>query len=255
MNQEHLLQLQDKSDFFRMILEPAHVTAGFCVGIIAIDLDYPKLPGNVVNASTFSFPVLYKKVSFEIEALFRGDPSIVDRVVSAAKALENEGVRVIFGACGFFAHFQEQVKNAVHVPVYLSSLCQLPMISNGLRSGQKTAVIAASGESITPALLAQVGADPEDCEIFDVGSWESFAPIRWGRITLDNGKLAKDLEALGCRIRQEHPEIGAILLECSDLPPYAWIIQQASQLPVYDFITLINWAQRAAAQQMYRGIF
>ena len=95
----------------------------------------------------------------------------------------------------------------------------------------------------------------EDCVVFDVGSWESFAPIRWGQTTLDNGKLAADLAALGRRIRQEHPEIGAILLECSDLPPYAWIIQQASGLPVYDFITLINWAENAVAQQMYQGLF
>ena len=255
MYTDYLLQLRTENDFYRTISEPAHVTAGFPVGIIAVDLDYPKLPGNVVNASTFSFPVLYEKVSFEIEALFRGDPAITDQVVDAAGKLEAEGVRVIFGACGFFAHFQEQVKEAVHVPVFLSSLCQLPMIRTGLRAGQKTAVIAASGESITPALLAQVGAAPEGCVVFDVGSWESFAPIRWGRTILDNGKLAADLAALGCRIRQEHPEIGAILLECSDLPPYAWVIQQASRLPVYDFITLIKWAENAMVQQMYRGLF
>ena len=46
---------------------PAHFTSGHAIGVIAVDLKYPKLPGNVVNATTFDFPVLYKKVEFDIE--------------------------------------------------------------------------------------------------------------------------------------------------------------------------------------------
>ena len=208
----------------------------------------------MVNASTYDFPVLYEKVSFEIEALFRGDEDIKEGIVNAAKKLEAEGVRAIIGACGFFAHFQEDVKEAVSVPVYLSSLCQLPSIKVGLRKGQKTAVIAASGESITEGLLSAVGGSMEDIEVFDVGSMESFAPIRWGKHTLDNGRLTADMRELGKRIREEHPEVGAILLECSDLPPYAWAAQEGSGLPVYDFITLINWVERSVAQEPYYGI-
>ena len=247
------IQIADREDFLSVIREPARYTAGFPIGIIAIDLVYPKLPGNVVNASTFSFPVMYKKVSFEIEALFRGDPAIIEQVVDAARQLEAEGARAIVGACGFFAHFQKQVKEAVHVPVFLSSLCQLPMIRAGLRDDQLIAVIAASGDSVTDALLANVGGRSSDCIVFDVGSWESFAPIRWGKSELDNGALTKDIMALGEKIRNEYPQVGAILLECSDLPPYAWAIQRSSQLPVYDFISLINWAAQGAAQKMYTG--
>ena len=135
-------QLLNEIDFFEMINQPAHYTAGFPIGIIAIDLVYPKLPGNVVNASTYPFPVLYEKVSFEIEELFRGDKQIEEQIISAAKKLEQEGVRAIIGACGFFAHFQNSVKAAVNVPVYLSSLCQIPVIKTGLKADQKIAVIA-----------------------------------------------------------------------------------------------------------------
>ena len=246
--------IKDMNDLMGVITEKPHYTAGIRIGIIAIDLEYPKLPGNVVNASTYDFPVLYEKVSFEIEALFRGDEEIKEGIVNAAKKLEAEGVRAIIGACGFFAHFQEDVKEAVNVPVYLSSLCQLPSIKVGLRKGQKIAVIAASGESVTDGLLSAVGGSMDDIEVFDVGSMESFAPIRWGRHTLDNGRLTDDMRALGARIREEHPEVGAILLECSDLPPYAWAVQEGSGLPVYDFITLINWVERSVAQEPYYGV-
>lgn len=249
------LDLRTTEDFQGVITEPARTIAGFPIGIIAIDLVYPKLPGNVVNATTFRFPVLYERVNFEIEALFRGDPAIRDQIVEAAKRLEQNGVRAIIGACGFFAHFQQDVKAAVKVPVYLSSLCQLPLISIGLQKGQKIAVLAASGESVTPEMLANVGAAADTCEVFDVGHLESFAPIRWGKTTLDNGALTRDLENIGRQIREEHQEIGAILLECSDLPTYAAAIQKASGLPVYDFITLINWVEHAVVQTPYYGIF
>ena len=251
---DEMRHIKDINDLMGIIAEEPHYTAGIPIGIIAIDLKYPKLPGNVVNASTYDFPVLYEKVSFEIEELFRGDRKIRDQIVKAAKKLESEGVRAIIGACGFFAHFQEDVKEAVRVPVYLSSLCQLPSIKIGLRAGQKVAVVAASGESVTEEMLSSVGGSMEDIEVFDVGSMESFGAIRWGRTELDNGKLTEDLMALGKKIRDEHPEIGAILLECSDLPPYAWAIQQASGLPVFDFISLIKWVEMSVAQEPYFGL-
>ena len=217
---------------------PAHFTSGHAIGVIAVDLKYPKLPGNVVNATTFDFPVLYKKVEFDIELLFEGAPELEMVVVEAAKELEAEGVRAIVGACGYFAHFQKQVADAVSVPVFLSSLCQLPLIKLGLKQDQKIAVFAASADNIQ-----------------DVGSMESFAPIRWGEETLDNKWLTEDLEKTAHDLVEQHREIGAILLECSDLPPYAYAIQAATGLPIFDFITLIKWAHSAVVQTPYYGYF
>ena len=127
---------------------PARSTSGHILGIIVVKLDYPKLPGNVANACTFPYPVLYKEVNFEIEQLFAGDPAIKDMVLDAARYLEAQGVRAIIGACGYFAHFQKDVANAVSVPVFMSSLCQLPLIKAGVRDDKKIAVFAADGTSL-----------------------------------------------------------------------------------------------------------
>lgn len=234
---------------------PATYTAGHPIGIIAIDLVYPKLPGNVVNATTYDFPVLYKKVAFEIELLFEGDESIRQQIVDAARELEAEGVRAIIGACGFFAHFQPEVAAAVDVPVYLSSLCQLPMISLGLKEGQKIAVFAASGDNVDEKILEKVGARGDNLIVQDVGGLDSFAPIRWGKTELDNAALTDDLARISAELVAEHPEIAVILLECSDLPPYAYAIQAATGLPVYDFNTLINWVYSSVVRKPYRGYF
>lgn len=234
---------------------PAHYTSGHAIGIIAVDLVYPKLPGNVVNATTYAYPVLYKKVEFDIELLFEGAAELEEIVIQAARELEAEGVRAIVGACGYFAHFQKQVASAVDVPVFLSSLCQLPLIKLGLKPDQKIAVFAASADNIDDEILAGVGACLDDIIIQDVGSMESFAPIRWGKTELDNGRLTEDLAACAHELVAAHPEIGAILLECSDLPPYAHAIQASTGLPVFDFITLIDWAHSAVVQTPYYGYF
>lgn len=247
--------LQHSDDLARIWSVPAHYTSGHSIGVIAIDLVYPKLPGNVVNATTFDFPVLYKKVSFDIELLFEGADELEQIVIAAAQELEAEGVRAIIGACGYFAHFQKQVAASVDIPVFLSSLCQLPIIKLGLKPDQKIAVFAASAENIDENILAGVGASLDDIIVQDVGSMESFAPIRWGRTKLDNGKLTQDLASCAEELVGDHPEIGAILLECSDLPPYAHTIQASTGLPVFDFITLINWVHSSVVQTPYYGYF
>lgn len=247
--------LQTSRDIYQTHVVPATYTAGHPIGIIAVDLVYPKLPGNVANATTYDFPVLYKKVNFDIELLFVGAKEIEAEIVAAAKELEAEGVRAIIGACGYFAHFQSQVAEAVNVPVFLSSLCQIPLIKLGLKPSRKIAVFAASGENLNDTLLQKVGVDINDCVIQNVGNLESFAPIRWGQIQLDNDRLTKDLVEVAQKLINERPDIGAILLECSDLPPYASDIQRATGLPIFDFITLINWVEQAVVQKRYFGYF
>lgn len=225
--------------------------AGFPVGVICVKLDYPKIPGNVVNARTFSFPIVYEVLDFEIERLFEGDPSLEQLVIDAAKKLESRGVRAIVGACGYFAHFQQSVADSVGIPVYMSSLCQLPMVRLGMGRAGKVGVLCANGENLDGRILAQIGETPEGLVISDVSALESFGPIRWGSGVLDNARLAHDLAQLAKRMRDEHPDLRAILLECSDLPPYAHDIQVACGLPVYDFVTMIEWAARSVDQRRY----
>lgn len=232
---------------------PPRYTSGQALGIIAVDLDYPKVPGNVVNATTYDFPVLYEMVSFEIEQLFAGDPSIKEQVIEAAKKLEAEGVRAIIGACGYFAHFQKEVATAVGVPAFMSSLCQLATIKTWLPAERKIAVFAADGASINDEFLSQVNTTIDQIVVVNVGDMESFAPIRWGKGPLDNGLLEDDLCKRAQEVCAKYPEVDAILLECSDLPPYAAAIQRATGLPVFDFITLAKWVESVVVQRPYYG--
>lgn len=224
---------------------------GFPVGIICIKLDYPKVPGNVVNAHTFSFPVVYEVLDFEIERLFQGDPSLEQLVLDAAKKLARSGVKSIVGACGYFAHFQQTVANAVDVPVYMSSLCQLPMIRMGCGTDGEIGIMCANGENLNKKILTQIGETEDLLIVSDVSKLDSFGAIRWGEGILDNVALSADLANLAKQMVDDNPNMKAVLLECSDLPPYAYDIQRACGLPVYDFVTLIEWAARSVTQHRY----
>ena len=230
-----------------------HATAGFAIGIIAVHLVYPKLPGNVANATTYPFPVLYKDVFFEIEELFNGSDAIKNQIIEAAKYLEEQGVRAIIGACGYFAHFQEDVREAVDVPVFMSSLCQLPLIKTGISYKKKILVFAASGDNLDEVILNKVGTDKSRILVQDVGHMDSFAGIRYGSNSFDNKKLTEDLTNLAKKIVDENPDIGAILLECSDLPPYAKAIQSVTGLPFFDFNTMIDLVYHSVVQRTYLG--
>lgn len=229
--------------------------AGNSIGIIAMDLQYPKIPGNVANATTFNFPVMYKKVRIEKIKLRRGDPDIKNIIVDAALELERDGARIITGACGFFANFQNAVSDAVKVPTFMSSIIQLPMIKLGLKPSQKIGILTASPDDLTDNMLKAVGANPKDCILGGVRIKEGFAPVREDMTVMDNALFCKDVVNVALEIVQKNPEIGAILLECSDLPPYAHAIQKTVGLPVFDFITMINWAHHAVVQKPYYGYF
>ena len=231
--------------------------AGYSVGIVYIEnINYPILPGNVVNATTYPFPVRMKAVkNLTNDRLFNNDPTIVKDILDAVHSLvEDDGCRAICSACGFFGNYQQQVRQDVDVPVAMSSLVQIPFIQSLLKPGQKIGVLTANKGSMTTALLKSCGVqDSSNLVIQDALATKEFATVVNMRGYFDNTVARKEIVDLALELVQEHDDLGAILLECSDMPPYAAAIQEAVQLPVFDFITLIRWLHSGVAQQPYSG--
>ncbi len=240
----------------QLVQKKGRYITGFSVGILYLDENsYPVIPGNVANYSTYPFPVHYKLVpGCTGQRLLNHDPTLEKGIIEAAKQLESEGAKVISSACGFFGNFHEQAANAVDIPVYLSSLVPIPLIQVGLKPGQKIGILTAYEKGLTDSLLKNCGVtDRSNLIIGDLSQGKEFSSISNGTGTFDNERLRDEVVKKASEITDKHPEIGAILLECSDLPPYAFDIQQAVQLPVYDFISLISWAHFANSQRPYYG--
>lgn len=236
---------------------PNQQVGGYSVGIMYIEnVNYPFLPGNVVNANTYDFPVRMLPVKgLTNDRLFNADPAIADDLIALARHMvENEGVRAISSACGFFGNYHDQVASAVDVPVALSSLVQLPWINSMLRPCQKIGILTASAKSMSDDLFRACGIKEHDNVVIQgIDHTEEMLAVVDMRGSMDNGIARREILDAAWMLRQENEDLGAILLECSDMPPYASEIQRITQLPVFDFITLIKYMHNAVNQKPYSG--
>ena len=229
--------------------------AGCAIGILVLDLWYPYMPGNVANGSTYNFPVLFKIIKgTTVPQILNADPSLLDMIVEGGKELEQQGVRAIVGACGYFGHFQEEASKRLNVPTYLSSVLQVPVIMRGLKPEQKVGIICGSGPHLKPSLLKQCGVtDLSRVVIVGAQDCPEFSNITNCRGHFVSSKIEKELVDLAKGLVSKNRDIGAILLECSDMPPYAWAIQNAVRLPVFDFTTLTTWIYHGVVRHPFAG--
>lgn len=228
---------------------------GESIGILILDAAYPCIPGNVGNASTFPFPVRYKRVKeASIERLVKQkDITLLEPFIDAAIELQEEGVKAITGACGFMALFQREVSDAVDVPVFLSSLLQIPFIYQIKK--QKIGIITADSKSLTPEHFISVGVNKEIPLL--IGGMEDQKEFREAILeekgTLDSDLIEREVVGVAKKLITENPDIGALVLECSDLPPYAHTIQKEVNLPIFDFTTMIQYVHTALVRKEFQG--
>lgn len=238
-------------------VRPNAESYGHDIGILLIDCRTPFIPGDVGNASSYAFPVLYRTVpDVTLERLIeQGDLTLTDKVVAVARELEAAGVRAITSDCGYMMHFQEQVAAAVSIPVMLSSLLQLPFIASLLGRDQAIGIICANKRRLTKDLLdVAIPGARLPIHVAGLENCPSFrGPILDETDTLDSDAIEAEVVATARALCREHPRIGAILLECSNLPPYAHAVQAETGRPVFDFLTMIDHVRAASRRAPYRG--
>lgn len=230
---------------------------GIPAGIIIMDCFIPYPPGSPGNAASFDFPVMYSMLpGIDMDkVVYNPDTSVIDRFIAAGEELVAQGCKVVFGNCGFMVLFQEEMAKALPVPVFMSSLLQLPLIRHGLTPGQKVGIISASGTSLTQRHLeaASPGA-PVDVVIRGLEHAPAFKAAIHDQVgTLDFEAVREEVVATAREMVREEPQIGAFLLECTDLPPYASAIQTATGLPVFDVSTMINYATASVTRRPFAG--
>jgi hypothetical protein len=227
----------------------AAVTAAPALGILVLDTRFPRVPGDAGNPATWPFPVLTKVVrDASPERVVRARAEgLVDSFVEAGRALAAEGVVAIITTCGFLALHQRHIVARLPVPFASSALMQLPLLERLLAGGRRPGVLTIDAAALTRAHLLAVGADPET-PIVGVDSDGEFARTFLGnRPTLDVAAAERELLAAGDRLVARHVDLGAIVLECANMPPYAAALRARLGLPVYDMVSLGRWLYAAQA--------
>jgi hypothetical protein len=237
-------------------MSPARVRGGFnqygfTVGILMLDTRFPRIPGDMGNAATFPFPVRYQRVTGADPDLVvrRGAAGLLPAFIESARQLEGEGVGAITTNCGFLVKFQREIANSVAVPVFTSSLLLVPLVHRLLPRGKRVGLMTVNAGSLTQEHLdgAGIGGDVP-LAVAGMETEKEFTRVLLGNeMVLDVDAAREEHIRVARRLVTEHPDIGAIVLECTNMPPYTADIQRETGLPVFDIVALVNMVHAGLA--------
>ena len=228
----------------RVIATGGKAIYGAPLGILMLEAKFPRIPGDMGNAGTWPFPVLYRVVrgASPERVVLNGAAGLLDDFLAAAADLVAQGAEAITTNCGFLSLFQREIAAHVQVPVATSALLQVPWVQATLPPGKRVGIITVSAQSLTPRHLEAAGV-PADTPFIGTEDGREFfrVLIRGEKQNMDIGLAAADILEAGRTLVRRHPDIGAIVLECTNMPPYAHALREVLGLPVYDIYSLITW--------------
>jgi hypothetical protein len=213
------------------------------LGLLTLDTAFPRIPGDVGAPETFAFPVRVATIAGATpdEIVHRQQDVLLPQFIAAAHELAAAGCIGIATTCGFLVRWQRELAAAIPVPVLTSALLQLPLLQRCLPQHRRAGVVTYSAADVTPALLESAGADPST-PIAGVDPDGYFAStIRHGTDVLDRARMASEVVAAARRLASDHQNLGAIVLECANMPPYRAAVEAATQIPVFDAVQVISW--------------
>lgn len=233
-------------------------TYGFTIGILMNESTFPRIPGDLGNATTFSFPVRLRVVkgAWYKRVVVQADQQLLEPFVEAAKELEAEGVKALTTNCGFLAMFQKQLSAAVKIPVFTSSLLMVPMVHRMLNPGQRVGIMTVNSDALGELHYNGCGWSSKDIPIVVAGLQTEphfTALFRDDQQVLVYDNMEADMVRVAQRMVSQHPEVGAIVFECTNMAPYAHAVQEAVGLPIFDIQTLIRMVYEAMHQKPYVG--
>jgi len=217
---------------------------GAPLGILMLEARFPRIPGDMGNATTWPFPVLYRVVkgASPEKVVLKGAAGLLPDFIEAANELVRLGAEAITTNCGFLSLFQKEIAAAVGVPVATSSLMQVPWVQATLPPGKRVGLVTVSGSTLSPAHLEGAGV-PLDTPLVGTENGKEFFRVLIKAETddMDIAQAERDVVEAGKELVARHPDVGAIVLECTNMPPYAAALQAEVGLPVYDIYSMIVW--------------
>ena len=205
-----------------------------------LDTRFPRPPGDVGHPDAFGVPVRRHVVRgawpgtiVQTAAGLRA-AGVAPAFVRAVQALEAEGARAVTTSCGFLVLLQDELQAAARVPVVTSSLLQLP----GLLAHQaRVGVLTISAAALGPEHLLAAGVPAgrlADVVVQGVDPAGEFATAILGnRDTLDMDKAGREVVDAALALRRREPSLQAVVLECTNLPPYRQAVEAATGLKTW----------------------
>lgn len=213
------------------------------IGILHVPVAIPLILGDAGNAGSYPYAVLMREIAgCSVGEVVGGDHErVAPRIVATARALVADGARAITGDCGTLLRFQADVARAVEVPVLLSPLIGVPLVS-ALTGGRPIGVLAANAANAGPIELGWAGVRSRHRVVVEGletrAAWRAAIVEESGE--LDPAALEADVRDAALALRARVPQLGSFVLDCADMPPYGPAIQAATGVPVFDALGLAD---------------
>ncbi|MDH3263356.1 MAG: aspartate/glutamate racemase family protein [Paracoccaceae bacterium] len=220
---------------------------GATLGILMLETRFPRVHGDIGNALTWPFPVQYRIVPDATpEKVVLGDPEpLVESFIAAGRDLVASGCDGVATNCGFLVPLQDRMAEALGVPVASSSLMQVPAVARTLPPGREVGILTISAETLTARHLQAAGI-PEGTPMVGTDRAGEFASkILSDAPEIDFERARRDVVDAAARLVASHPAVGAIVLECTNMVPYARDVRRATGLPVFSIYSYLAWFQAA----------
>ena len=216
---------------------------GAALGILMLEARFPRIPGDVGHAQTWPFPVHYRVVpgASPERVVCRRAAGLLDAFIAGARELVAMGADGITTNCGFLSLFQRELAAAVEVPVATSALMQAPLIERLLPPGRRVGILTISRATLTPEHLAAAGVAPDTPVVGTESGRALSRTVLGNELEMDLAACEQDIVDAGEELRRRHPEIGAILLECTNMCPHAHALRAHTGLPVFDMVSFVTW--------------
>ena len=223
------------------------------LGILVLDTRFPRILGDVGNPQTWPFPVMTRRVEGATPSRVTGPEveELLESFLREAQYLADAGVAGITTTCGYLAVLQSRLAQRCPVPFAASPLLQIPSVQASLPEGRRVGVITFSAERLTSAHLEGAGA-PADTPTEGLRPDSAFSRmIIEGHTQIDTEAARREVVAAGERLLKSHPEVGAIVVECANLPPYSAALRSATGVPVYDAVSFVHWFYAGLAPRRF----
>jgi len=242
-----------------------HRCYGMGLGIIILDDVYPGFPGDVRNASTYPYPIQYEIVEgVDIESLvYKEDKSpCLEPIKTAAKKLERMGCRAISAECGYFSYFQKEIAACVDVPVFMSSLLQVPLAQQVIGPDKVVGLYVGTKGAVRDEHLTAVGIQPGSNYVIE-GACDDDVCLEFVNLWITGkrperpeayyDRAAKEFVIQGVNFFKQNPNMGAMVMECTGFPPFARQLQREIDIPIFSYSTLHDYAYSVAVHRDFYG--
>ena len=118
---------------------------------------------------------------------------------------------------------------------------QIPFVERLLPPEKRVGVLTFSAALLGPDHLAAAGAPPDTPVVGTERGREFWRVMAHDEVTLDIAAARQDILVAGEELVTEHPEVGAVVLECTNMVPFARALRQRLHMPVYDIYSFVTW--------------